>query len=190
MPLMFIGTTASNNQAGRASGSYESISSVSLTNSTTAVVTLGSIPQTYKHLELVVTGKLTSSSWQSVRMRVNSITTSVHTKVQYGTSSSTFFNDTPASSSVMDLERFMSNSGGVETDGISSIKLYIPNYTDSGRNKLIYGFGTRVFNFSAGSLSFYSVSINTPHAVTSLRFDSFFDFFETGTQFSLYGIKE
>jgi hypothetical protein len=190
MPLMFVGTIASNNQAGRAAGSYESISSTSLANSTTASVTLGSIPQTYTHLELVISGKLTASGWNSIRTRVNSINTSVYTKNQYGTSGSTFFQETPATSSVLDLDRFMSNSDGVETNGISSIKLYIPNYTDSGRNKLMYGFGTRVFNFDSGSLSFYSVSVNTPHAVTSLTFSSVFNFFETGTQFSLYGIKE
>lgn len=171
-----------------AAAAYELISSSILTG-TASSITFGSIPQTYKHLEIRATLRSDRAGAESeiVTFRFNSDT---------GSNYATHFlssNGSSVSSSNYSAETYMRGEaypGGADTtNAFGAFVLQITDYTSTNKTKT-----QRLFSGRRGS-SQYAVSLrsglwNSTNAITTITLNNFFSSnFVSGTRVSLYGIK-
>jgi hypothetical protein len=168
---------------------YEHIANV-FGNSSSSTITFSSIPQTYKHLQIRWTARITTNTTgEQIYFRTNSITSNYawHSLVGSGTSvySQNAFSSGFIQSGIETIP------GSQETSTLVGAGIIdISDYTSS-KNKT---FRTRAGRTSAVSSNVYQValysglSIDTA-ATTSVSISSGGGNFTSLTRFSLYGIK-
>lgn len=167
-------------------GSYELITSTVLTSTASSVTfsSLGTSAAAYKHLQLRMVVRSTSSG--NVSLRFNSDTganyafhrltgDSSFTVASYGLSSRTFINMPEATTT---------------TNIFAPIVTDILDFSNSNKNKTIRALGG---NMDTGTqrINFYSGAWFSTAAITSLTLSDFTSgsSFTAGSRFSLYGIK-
>lgn len=178
------------------SATITNIQDTTLANSTTAVVTFSSIPQTFSHLLLFAQGRLTETTDQSNEVGL-----------QFNGDSGTHYSY---------ISQFAANPGGVMSSGVgtgfsgANIPafrftasaaggnvnpgggfLLIPNYTGTAFNKSVYG----ISGGGNGTSSFMDIRTRVgvwnpaaQAAVTALSLSAPTGNFLVGTRFTLYGI--
>lgn len=165
----------------------ELISSQTL-SSDTASVTLSSIPQTYKHLELRVTGKSTKADTAaSLIIRINNISTA--SQYQYGLFYGT--GSAPAWTRAQDSAIYFSAALGASLVTEPGMGIYRFNsYTTTSVPKFYSLHGSAgVYTAVAGGAYQYSGSINSiPGAIQTLTLSADGGNLVAGTTINLYGI--
>lgn len=166
------------------SGAYELLATANGTGSS-GVITISSIPQDYKHLQIRYTAKNSSASSQ-MNIRMNSITSGVymrHTLRGNGTAASSTASGTSQTS--IQLVEAIANS--TVANAVNAGVIDILDYTSTTKNKTI-----RVFCGMADNLNRLQLSsgfYNQTTAVTSISFIASSGNFASISRFSLYGIK-
>lgn len=183
MSLLPLGILSSSG-AG-AAGAFELISTQVLTG-TAASVTFGSIPSTFKHLQLRITtrGGNTATSQDDVLIQFNNDTGnnySFHT-LQANGSSVTSVNVGTYTFGYIGLGPSSTNTANAYSGAIVDIL----DYANTNKNKTtraLFGYKGSDSWLGLVSSGWYSTS-----AITSLKLTAGFSFL-TGSRFSLYGVK-
>lgn len=169
--------------SGGAGAAYELISTQVLSSSASSV-TFSSIPQTYKHLQVRMVGRASSTFGQYVYGYFNNdLTDSNYTNHTLNGSGSSVSSSGGSSGSL--VARF---SGTENTNLFSPSVLEILDYTSTSKNTTMRALVGRPDSYPfIGLVS--SLWKNTS-AVTSVRFEMIDSSnFVTGSRFSLYGIR-
>lgn len=185
MSLIPLGILAS---AGGKAGSYESISTTTLA-STTATVTISSIPSTYQHLQLrLITRSSRAADNDDLNMRVNGITTASYSNHKlYGDGATV---TAAGASSVTIMEQIGKMSGNTSTANIFGVTIVdIHDYASTTKNKTIRVFNGIDQNTTTGFVFLSSGLFQSTNAITSLTFSCQVASFVAGSTFALYGIK-
>ena len=185
MPI--LGILASAITGNLVTNSYESISTTTLSTST-ATVTLSSIPATYTHLQVRCIVRSTQAAANfGVLMYFNGITTqasnyAAHALRGNGSSASAFGGTTESIQSV--------GAGANATSGVFGAVVWdILDYTNTNKNKVVRALGgydnngDGIIQLSSGML--YS----SQPVISSITFATTGNDFAQYTQFALYGIK-
>lgn len=161
---------------------YELISTTIL-GSNTSSITFSSVPQTYKHLQLRVVGKLSSSYTAFVRFNGVATLASYSSHRMYGDGSAAATQNQSGNGDLGTL-LFAPESAGSHYAAIMDIL----DYSSTSKFKT-----TRTFNGGTGYswVQLGSGAFLSTNAVTSItvRPDTGTDNFITGSRFSLYGIR-
>lgn len=179
-----------------ATAGISKIQDTTLSNSTTSVVTFSSIPQTYSHLLLVVQGRLTENTVQSddTGIQFNGDSSSVYGYItQYANNPSgtmAFGAGNGFAVPAMPAFRLTASQAGSNVNAGGGFA-FIPNYTSTAFNKLVYGItgggnGTTSFADIRTRVGIYNPSSQA--AITSLSITAPTGNFLTGSRFTLYGI--
>jgi len=184
--MLGIGFWAASASGGAAAGSYELISTTVL-GSTSTSVTLSSIPSTYRHLQIRMTGRIavaagtgsfefdmrlngdtaTNYSWHTLRGTGSSVTSS-----GFATQAQMAFDASLPSAS---------QASGVFGAGVVDIL----DYSQTSKYKTVRGLS----GWGSGQVQLSSGSWRSTTAVSSITlFDVNGWGFATGSRFSLYGI--
>lgn len=165
-----------------APGAYELISTAYGTGSS-STITFSSIPQTYKHLQIRWTAKLTAAGGQNIGLRLNGITTSSYLgHYMYGNGSS-------VSSGSLGINDNWVTQSTVEGSGTANLHAFaildVLDYTNTSKNKTMRllngGYNSQIWIQSG-------LFLNTS-AITSISLLGFAYNFTSTSRFSLYGIK-
>ncbi len=173
------------------------IQDTTLANSTTSVVTFSGIPGTYKHLLLLAQGRLTETSVQSddVLLQFNSDSAArygfVTASVSNPSGTLTGANANGFSGTSMPAFRFTASQAGSNVNAGGGF-LFIPNYTGTAYNKLVYGIsgggnGTSSFVDLRSRVGIYNPTSQAAITAISLSIGS--GNFLVGSRFTLYGIS-
>jgi hypothetical protein len=154
-------------------------------SSSAATVTLNNIPQNYTDLKIVISSRSSAggSPWSDIIITPNGSTTSISTRVLYGTGSAaasgTFTTGIPAVGE--------GNVGTASTFG--NAEIYIPNYTSS--NFKSFSADSVSENNATSSLAQIGAMLwSNTSAISSLTFTDFNSgSFVQHSTFSLYGIR-
>jgi hypothetical protein len=169
-------------------GSYDSISTATVTSGGTADITFSSIPQTYTHLQLrgLLQGANSGSTNDVWKITFNTDTAtnySYHEVYGNGTSAATVAGSTVA---------FM-NSYGVPSSGFTSIfagtVIDILDYTNTNKYKTLKALTGYNSNASTDSIDFASGNWRSLSAITSITISPISGSWAQYSQISLYGIK-
>jgi hypothetical protein len=180
MPI--LGITASSISASVLGGSYESISTVTLSSSASNV-TFSSIPATYTHLQ--VRGIARHSSVETdIIVQLNSDTGSNYSQHRlYGTGSATGASGDASQTAMNYCGRMDATANTFGTNVID-----ILDYTNTNKYKTL----RVLMGFDANGSGYVSLGsglwMNT-NAVTSVKLSPYSGNFVQYTQFALYGIK-
>jgi hypothetical protein len=166
-------------------GNYELIASVTL--ATAGNVTFSSIPQTFKHLELHISGRKNGSSVTTDRFRVNGISTSsYYWSGMYGNQQDNPTDTTIATSagslSFIPIGFLNTNA---DTEQFSQSRVIVNDYTS---DKLKQFYSTASMTTGATIASAFSGMVNTTDPVTQL-FMFVSDTYAAGSKFDLYGVS-
>lgn len=173
------------------SGAYDSIASTTLGSSQT-VIEFASIPSTYTHLQIRVSGRSTGAyTYSSFYLRYNSDTGNTYTY-------HTLYSDgsTAASSGrglAGDTVVIAQNITGAtaSTNNFGSVIVDVLDYTNTNKYKVTRSLGGYDNNGSGtpmGTISFNSSSWNNTGAITNIKCYTDGDF-AANTKVALYGIK-
>lgn len=167
-------------------GSYESIATTTVGSTAVSSVTFSSIPSTYTHLQLRISARGNSGTYDWGFIKINSATS--------GTSHYVLGNGAAVdSNSYLNSAQplLMHFSGASATSGIFSLNvLDFLDYTNTNKNKTVKAFGGVDANGSGvAELSSYLYSTNT-NAITSIEIVGWaVGSFVQYSTFALYGIK-
>jgi hypothetical protein len=180
--------------AAVSASSYESIASATGTGSS-GTITFGSIPSTYKHLQIRGicrdTNTLAGAVIQPFYMRFNSDTGNNYADhTLFGDGSGAFASLRDTSATYITL--YNTNANGAIAANIMGVSITdIHDYTSTSKNKTIRWFsgmddnaGNTESRVTLGS----GLWMNSSNAVTSITLTAVSNF-ATTTQFALYGIK-
>jgi len=161
--------------------SFEKIATHIRTSSSTSAVEFTNIPQTYKHLQLRITGKFGSNG----HLRLNSDTGSNYNYHFLGGDGSTAF----AGNSEGSITRMLAWGSG-NNDGTypQSIVCDLLDYTDTNKyttGRFLWGWDKN----GSGAVWLASGLWRNTNAVTSIYIDANEATIYTGAHFALYGIK-
>ena len=167
---------------GAAGGSFESLATYT-GNGTAATLTFSSIPSTYKHLQVRYLGKLSGSA--QMYYRLNSDTGTNYSRHRIAAVGDTIFAEGAANIDFMSMG-FMSYS---DSNSVGAGILDIHDYSSTTKNKTGRSFIGNDFN-GGGRVELCSSLWRSTAAVSSLTiYTESGATFNTGTVFSLYGIK-
>jgi hypothetical protein len=185
IPLGILATTAG---GGGGAGSYELISTAYGTGSS-GVITFSSIPSTYKHLQIRVTGRSTrsGSTNTSAYMQLNGSASGYAYHRLYGDGSSVSSGAiTSMTYAQIAVSTFPAADDTANVHAASVIDIL--DYASTTKNTTI-----REFIGANGSvikqIGLYSALWNNTAAVTSITINDQFANWTTTSRFSLYGIK-
>jgi hypothetical protein len=185
MPIP-LGIFAVAGASSAAAGAYEQIATAYGTGSS-ATILFSSIPQTYKHLELRVVGRLTDpNGWESFALSINGAgMTKGHTLYANNgerISEANFYNSQIVSSLT---------SANANANSFGAGILTFLNYSNTATNKTIRIFTGRHAPTSDGNfIQLSSKFVNATAAITSIQLDGWNGaFWNTASRVSLYGIK-
>jgi hypothetical protein len=171
-----------------APSSYESIATATPTG---ASVTFSSIPQTYKHLQVRMITRVSSSTTSDVIFTVNGASSSGdyavnHVRGAAPTSTGAYFD-----SSVAYLTALQSAGTGSTSDLFGVAIIDFNDYANTTRQKSMWSvYGTVFPSTSNGQIRIQGSLYRYTTAISSLTFtDSSAGNFISGTRISLYGIK-
>lgn len=168
-------------------GDFESIATTTVGAGGTSTITFSSIPSTYKHLQIRMTGRASGSSdYATVYVVFNSDSGSNYTYHQlYGSGSGS-----PAASGQIN-QTYMAGqnlSGGLSSANIFGVMIFdIFDYKDTTKNKTLKQIGG-VDRNGSGYTDFNSGHWRSSSAVTSITLTSDGDFAQY-THAALYGIN-
>lgn len=173
---------------GAAAGSYELISSTIL-SSTASTVTFSSIVGTYKHLQVryVVQNANASTSTQNISLNINGSSSSIYkTHILRGDGSSvTSSAPTDSTYNFFELTIPSANNTSVFSPGIIDFL----DYASTSKNKTLRAL-TGNIPATSKNVQLFSGLFASTSAISSLSFTtSAANGFNTGSRFSLYGIK-
>lgn len=182
------GWLSSGASAGTGVGAYELISTLTGTGNPTSF-TFSSIPQTYKHLQLRVVGRMTNNNagTGATTLTMNGDTTSTYWSHFIKGSGTVASNGGSAAAAYINAESFADELAAANV--FSSSIIDILDYTSTTKNKT-----TKMLVGSNVSTNLY-VSMNSglwtnTSAITSLTWKSVNTrIWDAGTRISLYGIK-
>ena len=181
-----LGTLSSGVAAS--TSSYESISTTTLA-STTATVTISSIPSTYQHLQLrLITRSSRAADTDDLNMIVNGITTASYSNHKlYGDGAAV---TAAGVSSVTIMEQIGKMTGDSSTaDTFAATIIDIHDYASTTKNKTIRAFNGIDQNTTTGYVFLTSGLFQSTNAITNLTFSCQVGSFVAGSTFALYGIK-
>ena len=176
-------------------GSFESISTYTVSGSPVSSITFSSIPQTYKHLQMrfLVKNTLGNNDYSNVLMTING-SSGNYRYYRIGN----FYNSGGTQNNTANVNTYtyalanaaMPCSGGNLTNIFGTGVLEFPNYSASSTYKSMMG----AFGFSSNSnpdINFFGGS-TTPFsdAISSIVLIGDSDQFAVGSTISLYGLKE
>ena len=184
-----LGIYASSQQGALATA-YESIATTTV-GTATSTVTFSSIPSTYKHLQLRLVTRNTSSNNYNAwfQMQINGDTGanySEHALTGNGSSATAFG---AASNASIDAWVNPGSDAGAGIFGASIIDIL--DYTNTNKYKTIRvlnGADVNVSTTRIGMQLFSAAWLNT-NAITSITFNGANGNFDTNSKFALYGIK-
>lgn len=183
-------SAASNSVTPAAVGSFESISTVTL-SSNNATITFSSIPSTYRHLQIrgVMYGSVNGSI---AYMRVNGDSTSNYSSHKmYGG-----FTTTGSGGAGNELGTYMLSFGptsiyGMQSGGYENVGVIdILNYSNTSAYKTAISKGGMVLPSASGDYSLSSGSWRSTAAISNVTLHCVGGLFVAGTTFALYGIKD
>ena len=164
--------------------SYESIASATPTST---FVTFSSIPQTYKHLQIRVTGRTTfaTTNWELwLQFNGDAGTNYVYHFLQGNGSSAT-----AGAFTTQNLIRIGDITGSSSAASIFGVSICdILDYTSTNKNKTVRSLSGNDANGSGIVALKSNLWLNTA-AITSIKVSTASDSFATGSVISLYGIK-
>ena len=185
MHLLLANNSAS---GGGAAPTFEHITTTTLTTNTTTSITLSSIPQNYTHLQLRISAKYFPSGTAYMYMSTNISGITYYTQgMETGAFSFSSFDQSSAS-------RY-ENLGLMVGNGYNhwtSFILDIQDYSNSSKKKVIKNFaGYKREGADAHSYMILTSGFqNSTSNISSLTFfNSGGGAFQSGSRFSLYGIK-
>lgn len=168
-----------------ATGSYESIATVTVGSGGTSSITFSSIPSTYTHLQIRGIAKNTANNNELFIFRFNSDTGANYnwhrlfgdgsSATAYGEANSTAF-------------AYLSSSNSPQTNIFSTFVLDILDYANTNKYKTARSLSGKDFNGS-GNVQLQSGAWRSTNAVTSITISAFSDSLAQYSQFALYGIK-
>lgn len=148
-----------------------------------ATVTFSSIPQTYTDLQVVVSGRLTSSAASDVILKFNGSSTGYTQKYIIGTGSSA------VSGSQTYGQVGIAPGTSVTANSFGSCVTYIPNYTNS-QNKSFTSDDVYENNATQAYASFWANTWANSAAITSIEVSTSPTYnYVANSTFYLYGIK-
>lgn len=174
-----------------AAGNFESIASATGSGSS-ANILFSSIPQTYKHLQIRITGRSSDTSSNAVRYAFFQCNSDFPTTSSYG------YHGMKGNGSAASVEYALSfpttsiytigttQSTGTQTMGAIIMDLH--DYTSTTKNKTFRMFGGGISNTSYG-VGVYSGYYQSTTAITQLRVSINTANWSTNTTIALYGIK-
>lgn len=168
--------------------SYESIASATGTGSS-GTITFSSIPSTYQHLQIRgIADSSGAGTQQDLLIRINGVTSSSYTYHQLrGSGVSVSATSGASQTYAYNFDAVTGNSVAAAT--VAGIILDIHDYANTTRNKTLRLFGGFDNNGSGQIVLNSNLFINTS-AISSISLISGGGgFWETNTQFALYGIK-
>jgi hypothetical protein len=186
MSLFPLGLLSQNGGGGGAAGAFEQIETQIL-GANASSVTFSSIPSTYKHLQLRITARSSSTgNATALFLRFNGVSgTSYSTHTLYGTGSSVV---SEGFASLDAFYRMPIPDDGLAACGFGSLVIDVLDYSLTNKNKTIRtlsGYNiSNIANVSLVSGGFYSTN-----AISSLSLTPQAGQLKTGSRFSLYGIK-
>ncbi len=164
----------------RASTAFESIATQTLTSNATTI-TFSSIPSTYKHLQLRISGRITAAALGYAYLQFNNDTGSnyyAHRLSGDGaTASATSFSPTEIAAGIID---------GRSSTTMTGIILDIHDYSSTSKNKTARSISGSDNN-GTGNISLMSGLWMSTSAIDSLKI--FGNTYASGSTFALYGIK-
>ena len=190
MPILF-GNTASSGLADSVVGSYDSIATTTLSSSQN-VIEFASIPSTYSHLQVRVSGRSTGPySYSSFYLRYNSDSTNAYTYHSLFGDGATF--NGYGRGLAGDLLAVAQNITGANAaaNNFGSVIVDILEYKNTNKYKVTRSLGGYDNNGSGspvGSISFNSSLWNNTAAITNIKCYTDGDF-AANTKVALYGIK-
>jgi hypothetical protein len=171
-----------------ADGDYESIETVTLSNSTTASVTFSSLSG-YQHLQirgLIRNTRAASGDGSTMMLRLNSDTGSNYFSHRLRGNGSSASSDAQTSASSARAADYASDSATASV--FTAFVIDILDYADSSKNTTIRSFHGADFNGS-GYVNLMSAAWNNTNAVTSITLlDAAYNFKQYST-LALYGLK-
>ena len=181
--LFSTGTAASTN-------SYESIATVTVGAGGSSSISFSSIPSTYKHLQVRLIGKVTTSGTSDTYAKLSFNSDTTYTNYNghdlYGDGASVASGyDYSAAYTGLVLQRFP-NAGVTSTFGTAVIDIL--DYTNTNKYKVTRGLGGYDKN-GAGFLGFYSGLWRNTAAVTDITITPGQDNWAQYSSFALYGVK-
>jgi hypothetical protein len=183
-----LGIIASQNYS-RITGSFESISTYTVTGSAVANVTISSIPSTYKHLQLRMLARETSATvgGQS-QMRINGDSGANYTyHTLFGSGSAATSDGSGGYQWAYGVDRHTNGNDPANTFGATIFDFL--DYTNTSKYKTLRAFGGYDAN-GTGQIRLHSALWTSTSAITSLYFENQGGgSYAVGTQFALYGIK-
>lgn len=184
IPLGILG----NRRGGAAAGAYELIET-NILGSNASSITFSSIPGTYKHLEIRVVARASTSSYNSTTTRVtlNGDTGANYSSHDVGGSG------TSVSSNASTGLAFMRNlliipSSASTASAFGSGVISILDYASTTKFKTLRSLAGWTSNLDQG-IQLGSGSWRNTAAVTSITLTDDRNSYVTGSRFSLYGIK-
>lgn len=173
--------------AAAAAGAFEPIASQTLSSSASSV-TFSSIPQTYKHLQIRVLGKMSysaASDWSRTKITLNgTATTRGHTLEGSGSTVYAF------SSTGDNTVAILPGNSADLANMFGAAIIDIHDYSSTTKNKTVRSFfGSNCNGITVPFFGLGSAFLDSTSAITSLSLaDQSFNLV-SGSVFSLYGIK-
>jgi hypothetical protein len=161
-------------------GAYDSIATVNASSGSLATITFSSIPSTYTHLQIRAMGRSDTGSEgaQVAYMQFNGDTGSNYSNTfLYGDGSSVISGRSSSQTSIGGMGR----SGTSQGNGI----IQVMNYSNTTTNKTTIGRGSLASQLVIATVGLWR---NTG-AITSVKLEPESGTIDTGSTFTLYGIK-
>jgi hypothetical protein len=188
-PLKYSSLLAGN--AAFVPSSYESIATVTL-GSAASSITLSSIPSTYKHLQVRIMARDTTTAvtQTSLRWQFNGDTAANYTAYHdISGSGSAVGSNGYGANSIAYLIQVVPGSDASNTTQYGVAILDILDYASANKYKTVRGLGGYDRN-GTGNLRFgSSMWMNSSTAISSITFSADGSQYATGTTVALYGIK-
>ena len=175
--------------------SYESIATVTVGSGGSSSVGFTSIPSTYKHLQLRITGRGNSSSSDrvSITVKVNSDTSSLyanHALIGDGSAASTasaINQGVGANNYMAGIAAIVGSTGLSNAFGVSVVDIL--DYADTNKFKTFRSLAGQDQNNSSGRISLTSGLYRSTSAITTLDLNLESGSWAQYSSIALYGIK-
>jgi hypothetical protein len=191
MPILGIMASQISGHLWAPDGAYDALATITPTSSVNSITFTG-IPNTYKHLQIRANVRCTGGSGTSlIWWRMNGLaSTSNYASHGLGGDGSSAYSYNIIGSYAMGLIGSTAHSGST-ANAFSGIIMDVLDYSSSTKNKTVRSLRGEDFNGS-GDIRLSSGLFISTDAVSSLTLgflDNSGSFFNTASQFSLYGVR-
>jgi hypothetical protein len=186
MPILGVIASQISGRLFAPSGAYDSIASFTISGDSTTEVNFTSIPSTYKHLQLRISGRSrANASVFSYSVQIPSVNGNIHYMAGDGSSVYTDYNG-PLSYPF----NFSLPGSDATANAFGSAIIDILDYTDTNKNRVLRSFSGMDLNGS-GVVRLNSTWYTTQAAITALTVQAYNGgiAWAADSKISLYGIK-